>query len=300
MPTTKNLPTLTERLRQLFPGASGRTMKQWLEGGRVRVAGKVVRRGGVAVGAAERVELGPPEGPKFPAALRCVFEDDDILVVDKPPGLLTIATERERDRTAYHLLAEYVGGHAAAVRGRRDVPRLFIVHRLDRETSGLLVFAKSLAVKRRLQDQFERRAVERRYVAVVEGAVREDHGRLTTRLREERSRRVRPSKSRAGGREAITDYRVVQRGAEATRLELALVTGRRGQIRAQLAELGHPIVGDQAYGAQRDPLRRVCLHATRLGFVHPRGHRVDFDSSAPTAFARLTEGPQPPIGKRAR
>src|SRR5262245_580265 len=140
---------LDRRLREQFPGASGRSVKRWLEDGRVRVRGHVVRRGDVIVAPADRVELGAPPGPSFPPLLRLVFEDDDILVIDKPPGLLTIATERERERTAYRLLADYVGGHGGShERARRGGPRLFIVHRLDRETSGLLVFAKSPGAKR--------------------------------------------------------------------------------------------------------------------------------------------------------
>jgi len=279
---------LDRRLRELFPGASGRAIKQWLELGRVRVAGHVVRRGDVVVGSADRVELGPPPGPSFPPLLRLVFEDDDILVIDKPPGLLTIATERERDRTAYRLLADYVGGHGGTpAKGRPRGPRLFIVHRLDRETSGLIVFAKSSHGKRRLQGQFEARSVERRYVALVEGIVSDARGRLRSRLRENRSLHVRQARSRAAGREAITDYRVLEHGNGTTLLELSLVTGRRGQIRAQLATLGHPIVGDHAYGARHDPLRRLCLHATRLAFSHPQGHRVSFESPAPAGFARI-------------
>jgi 23S rRNA pseudouridine1911/1915/1917 synthase len=261
-------------------------VKHWLEGGRVRVGGVVVRRGDVQVAAGDRVELGAPR-PAFPTLLRLVFEDDDILVVDKPPGLLTIATERERERTAYRLLADYLGAHGRSAPARAGAPRLFIVHRLDRETSGLLVFAKSVAAKRRLQDQFEARGVERRYLALVEGSPRETEGTLTTRLREDRSLRVRRVRDSSEGREAITRYRVIERGPAATLVELSLVTGRRGQIRAQLAELGHPIVGDRAYGARHDPARRVCLHATRLGFAHPRGHRVAFDSPAPPAWGRL-------------
>jgi 23S rRNA pseudouridine1911/1915/1917 synthase len=288
---------LDERLRALFPGVSGRTVKQWLENGRVQVGGRAVRRGDVAVSPEERIELGTPQR-EFPSPLRRVFEDEDILVIDKPQGLLTIATERERDRTAYRLLAEYVGGHGASSKpGSHGARRLFIVHRLDRDTSGLLVFAKSLGAKRRLQDQFEARGVERRYVAVVEGAVPEAQGTLRSLLREDRSLKVRRTRDKSKGREAITDYRVVARGSAVTLLELSLVTGRRGQIRAQLAELGHPIVGDRASGARHDPLRRLCLHATRLGFIHPHGHRVVFDSPAPPTFAALvraaTLGPTP-------
>ena len=278
---------LDVRVRELFAGVSGRTVKHWLEGGRVRVGGVVVRRGDVEVGARDRVELGAPSRT-FPSLLRLVFEDDDILVVDKPPGLLTIATEHERERTAYRLLAEYVGGHGGAPppSGRPRGPRLFIVHRLDRDTSGLLVFAKSGAAKQRRQEQFEARRVERRYVALVEGTVREDEGTLRSRLREDRTLRVRRARDGTEGREAITHYRVLQRHPGTTVLGLSLVTGRRAQIRAQLAELGHPIVGDHAYGAHHDPLRRLGLHATRLAFTHPRGHHVSFDSPAPPAFTR--------------
>ena len=265
----------------------------------MRVGGRVVRRGDVPVGVGDRVELGVPPGPSFPSVLGLVHEDEDLIVVDKPPGLLTIATERERERTAYRLLADYVGGHGSDG-PRRGAPRLFIVHRLDRETSGLLVFAKSVGAKRRLQSQFEARTVERRYVAVVEGRVADERGALRSRLREDRALRVRPTRDRSAGREAITDYRVTARGAGTTLLELALVTGRRGQIRSQLAALGHPVVGDRAYGASRDPLRRLCLHATRLGFAHPRGHRVSFESPAPAAFARLCEDARTVIASRDR
>lgn len=278
---------LDDRVRELFAGASRRTVKHWLEGGRVRVDGTIVRRGDVEVTSGARVELGMPRA-SFPSLLGLVFEDDDILVVDKPAGLLTIATERERERTAYRLLSDYVGRAPTRGRSQGSAPRLFIVHRLDRETSGLLVFAKSGEAKRRLQAQFEARNVERRYVALVEGAVHDNEGTLRSRLREDRSLRVRRARTRSEGREAITRYRVIERGSATTLLELALVTGRRGQIRAQLAALGHPIVGDQAYGARHDPLRRLGLHATRLGFGHPRGQQpLVFESPAPATFARL-------------
>jgi 23S rRNA pseudouridine1911/1915/1917 synthase len=245
----------------------------------VRVNGAVVRRGDAAVAEADRVELGAPPPPPFPSALRLVHEDDDLVVIDKPAGLLTIATERERERTAYRLLAEYVGGQP----GRR----LFIVHRLDRETSGLLVFAKSPAAKRALQSQFEARSVERRYVAVVEGTLAPAEGVLRSRLRVDRSLRVRPTRRRTEGKEAITAYRVLEQRPSCALVELTLTTGRRGQIRAQLAALGHPIVGDVRYGARRDPVRRVCLHATRLSFTGLATRRLAFDSPPPSSFTRL-------------
>lgn len=276
--------TLRARLHAQFPGASGRGIKQWLQHGRVRVNGVVVRRGDVRVAAGDRVELGAPPPAPIPAPLRLVHEDADVLVIDKPPGLLTIADASERERTAYRLLRDWLED--------RDAGRLFVVHRLDRETSGLLVFARTGAAKAALQAQFAARAPERRYVARVEGVMRADAGTLTTRLVQDRGLRVRPIRDARTGREAITRYRVLARDADSTLVELSLVTGRRGQIRAQLAELGHPIVGDRAFGSRRDPLRRLCLHATRLGFVHPDGRHMAFDSPAPSAF-RL-----PPAGRR--
>lgn len=330
---------LIDRLAALHPGASRRTIRGWLAHARIRVNGRVERRADAPVGPDDRVELGPAAPPPFPSPLRLVWEDDEILVVDKPPGLLTIATDRERDRTAYAMLAEYVergaggrgpwfdhapgaegGPRPGAVKpvssgrrgtprdqrgsptGRRSVvggvaergaaglparrPRLFIVHRLDRETSGLLVFAKSAGAKEWLQQQFAARSVERVYQAVVEGRVRTPAGELRHRLVEDRTLRVRATRDRRAGKEAITRYRVLERRRDSTLLELTLTTGRRGQIRTQLAALGHPIVGDHAYGSRRNPLGRVCLHATRLGFTDLARRRRTFESPPPRDFAR--------------
>jgi 23S rRNA pseudouridine1911/1915/1917 synthase len=268
--------TLRARLRALFPATSGRSLKQWLERGRVRVNGAVVRRGDTRIRPGDRVELGAPPPAPIPAPLRLVHEDADCLVIDKPAGMLTIADASERERTAYRLLRDWMQGRGAG--------RVFIVHRLDRETSGLLVVARTGKAKDILQEQFRARTVERVYAACVEGHVRQDSGTLSSRLMEDRSLRVRPARDARHGREAITRYRVVDRRADSTLLDLTLVTGRRGQIRAQLAELGHPIVGDRAYGSRRDPLRRVCLHARRLGFVHPDGRRLVFESPPPSGF----------------
>ena len=266
---------LLERLRELFPQASGRSLKQWLEHGRVEVGGRVVRDGRAPVGETARITLGRHGAVPFPPVLRLVYEDDDLLVIDKPPGLLTIATPRERERTAYRLLWDYLHAH-------QPPRRPFIVHRLDRETSGLLVFAKSPRAKRHLQAQFEARDVERIYVAVVEGRVRDEQGTLESRLVQDRGLRVR---SGPRGKPAVTRYRVRKRRPDRTVLELSLGTGRRHQIRVQLADLGHPIIGDPAHGARSGRHGRLCLHASRLGFVHPRsGERLHFESAAPAGW----------------
>jgi 23S rRNA pseudouridine1911/1915/1917 synthase len=270
-------PTLSDRLRALFPDASGRSLKQWLESGRVHVNGRVCRDGRATIADVDKVELGGHGGFRFPRELGLVHEDSAIIVVDKPPGLLSMATERECERTAYRLLRGYL-------EGSRPRGRPFIVHRLDRETSGLLVFAKSPAAKERLQAQFEARTVERVYRALVKGHVRRESGTLESRLVADRSLRVRVT-SAAAGKTAITRYRVLARGSDTTLLELSLGTGRRRQIRVQLAGLGHPIVGDREHGGPAGPFRRLCLHATRLGFLHPdTGRAMRFESAAPAAW----------------
>jgi 23S rRNA pseudouridine1911/1915/1917 synthase len=269
--------TLSARLRTLFPEASGRSLKQWLESGRIELNGRVCRDGRIMVGARDRVVLGTRGRVPFPRGLGLVHEDAAMVVVDKQPGLLSMATERERERTAYRLLWDYLAA-------QRPRARPFIVHRLDRETSGLLVFAKSEATKRSLQAQFEARTVERVYVALVRGKVRRDAGTLESRLVEDKSLRVHPT-SGPEGKTAITSYRVIGHGQDTTLLELSLGTGRRRQIRVQLAAIGHPIVGDREHGGPSGPFRRLCLHAKRLGFVHPTtGKPMRFDSAAPEAW----------------
>jgi 23S rRNA pseudouridine1911/1915/1917 synthase len=264
--------TLLERLRAQYPDASSRSLKHWLEHGRVEVNGRVLRDGRADVTSADRIELGRRGSVPFPRPLRLIHEDNDVLVIEKPPRLLSIATEREHGRTAYRLIWDYL-------QAARPPRRPFIVHRLDRETSGLMVFAKSERAKRELQTQFESRQVERVYVAIVEGRVRDDTGILESRLVQDRGLRVRAA---AKGRQAITRYRVRARRRDTTVLDLSLGTGRRHQIRVQLADLGHPILGDAEHGSRRNPFGRMCLHATRLGFAHPgSGTAVRFESVPP-------------------
>ncbi|MCC6847431.1 MAG: RluA family pseudouridine synthase [Deltaproteobacteria bacterium] len=275
--------TLADRLRMLFPDASGVSRKDWLARGRVTVNGAVVRDGRAEVAAADRIRLGAETVARvtLPRALRPIHEDDHILVVEKPADLLTIATETEQDRTAYRMVYGYLAS-------KRPPVRPLIVHRLDRQTSGLLVFAKSVAVKRDLQQQFAARTVTREYVAVVEGGVARDAGTLEDRIVQSSALRVRRARGpEEGARVAVTRYRVRDRGPNTTLLDLTLGTGRRHQIRVQLAALGHPVVGDRTYHAKTDPIRRLCLHATALGFTHPGTRKpVRYESPAPPAFAK--------------
>jgi 23S rRNA pseudouridine1911/1915/1917 synthase len=210
-----------------------------------------------------------------------VHADDEVLVVEKPAGMLTIATEREKRRTVYAHMRE----HVKALDPRR---KLFIVHRLDRLTSGLLVFATTSEAKERLQEDFASRRVDRVYTAVVEGQVTANDGTLRSYLVESSVLKVHTTKDKKKGVEAITRYRVVRRGRSHTLVEVELVTGRKAQIRVQFAELGNPVAGDRVYGSGSDPIARLALHASRLAFTHPTtGRRLAFRSRVPPAFAKL-------------
>jgi 23S rRNA pseudouridine1911/1915/1917 synthase len=273
---------LGDCLAHLLAEASGRTRKQLLAAGRVRVNGVAARRADAALAAGDVVEVGPRTRPApLPSRIRVVHEDADVVVVDKPSGLLTIATERERERTLYAQLT-------ARARSAQPPGRIFVVHRLDRLASGLLVFATSLAAKRTLQAQFAAHRAERTYLAVVDGRPARRAGTITSRLVDDVPGPVRETREPGRGRLAVTHWRVVRAGRRHTLLEVRLETGRRNQVRVHLAGLGHPIAGDAAYGSETDPFGRLALHAHVLGFDHPRtGARLRFVAPAPPAFARI-------------
>jgi 23S rRNA pseudouridine1911/1915/1917 synthase len=212
--------------------------------------------------------------------IKIVFEDDSVIVVDKPPGLLTMATERERLKTVYALLRAYANS-------KRPEEKIFIVHRLDREASGLLVFAKTIEAKEGLQDQFKDHSAGRRYVVVVEGRVPEDEFTIRSYLAENAALRVYSTRKKGVGKLAITHVRVLKRNATTTMIEAQLETGRKHQIRVHLAERGHAIVGDKSYG-RTNPIRRLALHGAKLSFRHPMtGKRMEFESRYPKVFDGL-------------
>jgi 23S rRNA pseudouridine1911/1915/1917 synthase len=200
------------------------------------------------------------------------------MVVDKPPGLLTMATEKERRKTAYALLFDHV-------KGKKPTEKIFIVHRLDREASGLLVFAKKESAKWHLQEQFKNHRANRSYVAVVEGRVRRDAYTIRSLLAENAVHRAYTTKDPKRGKLAVTHIRVLKRSSRKTLVEVRLESGRKHQIRAHLAEQGHPIVGDKPYGSRTNPLCRLALHAQNLKFKHPRTLEVmEFCSPCPGSF----------------
>lgn len=215
--------------------------------------------------------------------LHIIYEDDAILVIDKPPGLLSIATDSEKSQTAYHQLTDYV---------RENDPhqRIFIVHRLDRDTSGLMVFAKSEPVKRILQDGWKEMVVDRAYVALVEGRPAQSAGKVRSWLRSTKTGLIYSSSTPGDGLEAVTHYQVLKAGTAFSLLEIRLETGRKNQIRVHMKDLGHPIAGDKKYGAAANPIGRLGLHAHLLAFYHPLTRELlRFETEIPSTFTRLVK-----------
>jgi 23S rRNA pseudouridine1911/1915/1917 synthase len=207
--------------------------------------------------------------------------DETLVVIDKPTKLLTIATEQERQQTAYRMLSDMLNQQ------NKQKP-IFIVHRLDRETSGLLVFARNPVAKERLQEEFQKRIAVRRYVAIVEGELTNEQGTLRHFLAENSQHKIYVTQKPSEGKEAILHYLVLRRLGRYTELEITLETGRHGQIRAQLAAIGHPIIGDLASGSRHNPLKRLALHAHYLAIHHPATGRLqEFHSPLPSSFQRF-------------
>ena len=201
-------------------------------------------------------------------------------MICKPAGLLTIATEKERQRTAYAMLTEHVRRFRAA--------RIFIVHRLDREASGLIVFAKTPEAKVALQKQFEDHSAGRTYLAVTEGRIPRDEFTVESLLAENAAFRCYSTRDPAKGKRAVTHIKVLKRSPQRTLVEARLETGRKHQIRVHLADEGFPIVGDPAYGNGRSPIRRMALHGTGLTFRHPHtGEPMTFTAPLPADVAAL-------------
>jgi RluA family pseudouridine synthase len=209
-----------------------------------------------------------------------VFEDDSLIVVDKPAGLLTMATDSERSRTVYAALRE-------SANRKRPQEKIFIVHRLDREASGLLVFAKTVEANDRLQDQFKNHTAGRRYIAAVEGRVTPGNFTIRSYLAENAAFRVYSTRKSGSAKLAVTHVHVIRGGQKTTLIEVRLETGRKHQIRVHLAERGHPIVGDKVYGSRSNPIQRLALHAAQLDFRHPvTGRLMHFESPYPGSFYR--------------
>ncbi len=213
--------------------------------------------------------------------LKIVYEDDDIIVVHKGYGLLSMGNDKIKEGTAYSILKAYV---------KEKDPRnkIFIVHRLDRDTSGLMMFAKTIEAKEAMQHNWNNMVIERKYLAVVEGKVEKPEGVIKSYLAETSQFEVYSTQNPKEGQLAVTRYRAVASGNGYTMLEVSLDTGRKNQIRVHMKDLGNPIAGDKKYGAKSSPIHRLALHALTLRFVHPITRKdMFFETPVPASFEKM-------------
>lgn len=211
--------------------------------------------------------------------LAIIYEDKDIVVIDKPAGLLSMAGGGEKEKTAYHLVGEYV-------KQKDRSARVFIVHRLDRDTSGVLLFAKNEKMKNALQENWNTIVTKRGYMAIVEGHLDKQQGTIKNYLNESKTQMVYIASN--GGKLAITNYQVIQESKYYSLLEVFLETGRKNQIRVHMQSLGHSIIGDKKYGATANPIKRMGLHCHCFAFKHPvTKQSIEVKAAMPSVFTNL-------------
>ncbi len=274
---------LMEFLAAMMPQASRTKLKSLLSKRIVLVDNRITTQYNFPLKPGMKVQISRAKnGKEFNhRLLKIVYEDAYLIVVEKSEGLLSVNTERQKERTAYTILNEYVKRSG----NRRQV---YIVHRLDRDTSGLMMFAKDEQTQHTLRDHWHEIVFDRRYVAVVSGEMEKNEGTVHSWLTDKKLY-VASSPVDDGGKEAITHYRTIKRGNGMSLVELMLETGRKNQIRVHMQDLGHPVVGDGRYGLEDvNPINRLALHAFKLCFDHPvTGEEMRFETPYPAEFKRL-------------
>lgn len=274
---TTLLPFLLENVK----GKSRNAIKSILTRGQVSVNNKEITQHNHPLVSGDRVMIQDNKTAMSEQALvgiEILFEDDDLIVIEKEAGMLSIATDKGFEVTAHNQLMGYV-------KQNHPKNRIYVVHRLDKDTSGVMLFAKNEQMKKTLQENWKEIVVERMYTALVEGEVKRKEGTITSWLTESKTFKIYSSDFDNGGKKAITHYKKIRSNKNYSLLEVHLDTGRKNQIRVHMEELGHPIVGDKKYGAHGNPLKRLGLHATTIVLIHPTtGKRLKFTSKVPKKF----------------
>lgn len=276
---------LLEFLFALMPERKRTGVKSLLKYGQVMVDGEVQTQFDLPLqpGQTVSINFARPFVVFYNRRLKLVYEDDDIIVVNKGYGVLSMSNDKVREGTAYSILREYI-------KTKDPRNKLFIVHRLDQHTSGLMVFAKSIEAKEALQHNWNNMVLRRQYVCVVEGKVDPAQGEVRGLLAENAQHMVYVTDDAKIGKPALTRYSTLDSGNGYTLLEVQLETGRKNQIRVHMKELGNPIAGDRKYGAKSSPINRLALHARTLRFVHPITRKLmDFSTPVPSSFLSMVK-----------
>lgn len=274
---------LFDFLAAKMEGKSRTAIKELLSSKQVKVNDRVESHYNFQLNPNDNVTISSLKAPReIPLKdLKIIYEDLDIIVIYKDKGLLSVSTNKENEKTAFRILSNYI---------KQADPRnqLFVVHRLDRETSGIMMFAKSQEVKIFLQTDWQETVMDRCYYVVVEGEVEKDYGVVHSWLSENKNFLVFSSQTPGKGQEAVTHYKVIKRNKKYSLLEIRLETGRKNQIRVHMQDIGHSVIGDKKYGATSNPINRLALHAFLLAFKHPRTKEViKFDTPIPPEFNKL-------------
>ncbi|MBS0654794.1 MAG: RluA family pseudouridine synthase [Verrucomicrobia bacterium] len=273
--TIKEPMPLLEALQLLCPDSSKNSLRQFLSSGRVLVNDNVVMNHGFTVHPGNILKLSEHKA-KYIRDLKIVYEDGQVIVIDKPSGLLSVETNFEKEKTAHAILKRHYAPH-----------KIYVVHRLDFETSGLMVFAKTLDSYNNLKRQLSHRQVTRKYLAIAEGHL-EGKGTWSCYLHEDAAYYVHASDNPQEGELAITHFESLGIRQQFSLVGFTLETGKKNQIRVQAAKAGYPLAGDTKYGAKTNKIHRIALHAATLSFCHPTsGKTLSFSSPTPVAFQLL-------------
>ena len=247
---------LLDCVRKQLDSLPAGKVKSYLEHRMISVDGAVTSKFDFPVKRGQTIKISQAKSSSYDSPLEIIYEDSDLLAINKPAGLLSVASDTEKENTAIRLLRD------------AGIEPLYVVHRIDRDTSGVLLFAKSTQMRDTLQDSWDE-IKRREYIAICEGIFSEKRGRCESLLRETSTHLVYSVTSGEGQR-AITNYEVIKENARYSYLRVLIETGRKNQIRVHMKDLSHPVVGDKKYGAHGSPLGRLGLHASLLEFNHPR------------------------------
>ena len=266
-----------------LPHKNRNNIKTLLKKRQVLVDGKAISQFNYLLKPGQKVALDQAPAPQATQmrGINVVHEDKDLIVVNKNAGLLTMATDKEKRATVYSILSNYV-------KDKNKDNKIFIVHRLDRETSGLMLFAKNEEMQELLQESWKETVEERSYLAVIDGKLDPPEGSYRSYLFESKVFKVHSTNDPEKGREAITHYSTLKSNDNYSLLKVNLETGRKNQIRVHMQDMKHPIVGDKKYGSTSNPIGRLGLHAWVLAFKHPlTGKKMRFETSVPGSFLKL-------------
>ena len=266
-----------------LPHKNRNNIKTMLKKREVLVAGRAITQFNHMLKLGQKVEISTSPAPRASEmrGINVVYEDSDLIVINKNAGLLSMATDREKRNTVYSMLSSYV-------KDENKDNKIYIVHRLDRETSGLMMFAKNQEMQELLQESWKRTVMERSYLAVIDGQLDPPEGTVSSYLFESSVFIVYSSQNPEKGEKAITHYKTIKSNELYSLLKINLETVKKNQIRVHLQDLEHPIVGDKKYGSTSNPIGRLGLHAWVLAFTHPRTHeKLRFETSIPGSFLKL-------------